>query len=452
MLYNISSLQTHLEDVIGYVSESYPSIWALTRLHFNDEVNYRLASYFKSRYTIYYQHGSNSFGGVCLAIAREVPHRIVSEFHDVNNLIAADVFNSNKKYTVAVVYSLPSEEVPINILNRLHQYNRNLILVGDLNARHPNWHDVTSNTCGHRLAEWIDEKQTLKIFNSAKPTSTRSRAVIDLIIAPSHVSSALAEIDQKMRVSDHYPVHWRLSSFISHSSADYEVKRIDWVVLNCILNLKQNFFFTLSEQRRHQSIEFILVYEAFLVALQERCTTYHMTKSYRSSMPPYLVNIIKQRRRILCLYRSTRSEEHRSSLYSLNKYIHHELRGVKRAQWQEFCLGLEPKNTQRFWNHSKKLFREREIPIQGFLYERNHRVITNADAMIEHVRQYYSETFREKETLSQDQDVAEFKEYLAEKLAELGIGDLVISAFENIRVEHFVLLFVFLFENIRAEG
>ena len=30
---------------------------------------------------------------------------------------------------------------------------------------------------------------------------------------------------------------------------------------------------------RHQSIEFILVYEAFLVALQERCTTYHMTHS-----------------------------------------------------------------------------------------------------------------------------------------------------------------------------
>jgi hypothetical protein len=94
-------------------------------------------------------------------------------------------------------------------------------LIGDLNARHPSWHDVSSNSCGHRLAEWIDEKQNLKIFNSAKPTSTRSQAVIDLIIAPYRISSELAEIDQKMRVTDHYPVHWRLSSFISHSSAEY---------------------------------------------------------------------------------------------------------------------------------------------------------------------------------------------------------------------------------------
>ena len=187
-----------------------------------------------------------------------------------------------------------------------------------------------------------------------------------------------------MCVIDHYPVHWRLPSSKSHSSIEYEVKRIDWVVLNCILNLKQNFFCTLSEQMRHQLIEFILVYEAFLVVLQKRCITCHMTGNCRPTLSPYLVNILKQRRRMLCLYRSTRLEAHR---YSLNKYIHHELRAVKWAQWQEFCLGLEPKNTQRFWNHSKKLFRERAAPIQGFLDEWNHQVIISANVMIEHACQ-----------------------------------------------------------------
>ena len=152
----------HLEDLIDYISESYQNIWALTGLHFNDDASFQLASYFKSRYTIYYQHGSNSFGGVCLAIAREIPRRIVSEFHDVNNLIAVDVFNSNKKYTVAVVYSPLLEEVPINVLNRLHRYNRNFILIGDLNSRHPSWYDVKSNSSGHQFPEWINEKQHFK--------------------------------------------------------------------------------------------------------------------------------------------------------------------------------------------------------------------------------------------------------------------------------------------------
>ena len=87
----------HLEDLMEHLSASYPNIGALIGLHFNDDVNYQLASYFTSRYTIYYQHGFNSFGGVCLATAREVPHRIASEFKNINHLIAADVFNSNKK-------------------------------------------------------------------------------------------------------------------------------------------------------------------------------------------------------------------------------------------------------------------------------------------------------------------------------------------------------------------
>jgi hypothetical protein len=80
---------------------------------------------------------------------------------------------------------------------------------------------------------------------------------------------------------------------------------------------------------------------------------------------------------------------------------------------------LEPKNTPRFWNHSKKLFRRRATPIQGFLDERNNRVITETDAMIEHARRYQSEDFREKENLSQNQDVAEFKKRLDAKLYEL---------------------------------
>ena len=70
VLYNISSLRMHLEDLMEHIPASYPNIWALTELRFNDDVNYQLASYLKSRYTIYYQHGSNSFGGVSLAIAR----------------------------------------------------------------------------------------------------------------------------------------------------------------------------------------------------------------------------------------------------------------------------------------------------------------------------------------------------------------------------------------------
>jgi hypothetical protein len=56
-----------------------------------------LASFFKTQYTIYYQHGTNNFSGVCLAIAHQVPQQLVSKFNQVENLIALDFFNQNRR-------------------------------------------------------------------------------------------------------------------------------------------------------------------------------------------------------------------------------------------------------------------------------------------------------------------------------------------------------------------
>ena len=267
----------HLEDLIGFISAFYPDIWAFTGLHFNDDVDYQLGSYFKSRYTIYYQHGSNSFGGVCLAVAREVPRRIASKFHDINKLIVINAFDSNKKYAMAVVYSPPSEEVPIDILNRLHRHNWNLILISDLNARHFNWHDVTSNSCGRRLAEWIDEKRNLRVFNTTQPTSTRSRAIIDLIVAPYQVSTESTVIDQKLCVTDHYPVHWQISPLQSEQNQSRsEQNRL--VCTEIYFRSQAELFFYLVQQMRQESIEFILMYQNFLEALQKWCTSYYISQ------------------------------------------------------------------------------------------------------------------------------------------------------------------------------
>jgi len=63
---------------------------------------------------------------------------------------------------------------------------------------------------------------------------------------------------------------------------------------------------------KNDPVDFILIYERFLVALQERCTHYHMIKKYRPNLPQYLVNVIRYRRKILYLYRLTKFNEHRT--------------------------------------------------------------------------------------------------------------------------------------------
>ena len=170
---------------------------------------------------------------------------------------------------------------------------------------------------------------------------------------------------------------------------------------------------------KNEPTEFIIVYEKFLAALQERCTTYHRTRQYRPSLPPYLVNLLKQRRQILHLYRATQSKEHSALLSYLNRYIHYELRNIKKVQWQEYCLELEPKNTHRFWNHTKRLFKKRQHRTQGFIDNTTDHVLTESSAMLQHASEYYSNAFKEIDTSLQSKEVDEFKRHWAERLLEL---------------------------------
>ena len=87
------------------------------------------------------------------------------------------------------------------MLDCLYQYNRNLILIGDFNARHFQWHDIITNAKGSQLDDWITEKENLRVYNSPQSTSTRSQAILDLIITPQQLSSELTDADQLMHLN-----------------------------------------------------------------------------------------------------------------------------------------------------------------------------------------------------------------------------------------------------------
>jgi len=106
-------------------------------------------------------------------------------------------------------------------------------------------------------------------------------------------------------------------------------------------------------------------------------------------------------------------------LYRLNRYIHYELRAIRKVQWQEFCYRLEPKNTQQFWKRTQNLFKKRHHRIQGLIDEDNDQIHCEPQVMIKHAFEYYSTAFKESETLLQNADVLKFSSNLSQRLLEL---------------------------------
>ena len=96
-----------------------------------------------------------------------------------------------------------------------------------------------------------------------------------------------------MHITDHHPVVWNIMSISIDDSQTNEVRQIDRILVKCILELKQSFFFGLADLMKDNPVDFIAIYEQFIASLQERCTCYHMIRKYRPSLPQYLVHIIQ---------------------------------------------------------------------------------------------------------------------------------------------------------------
>ena len=103
-------------------------------------------------------------------------------------MIVPDIGISSNKCQLVTCYSPPNESLPLNVFNDILRRNSNTIILEDLNAKHSSWSNTTDNQKGRVLFEWLNENH-LQVINKFIPTLTRSKAVIDLILAPTSICS-----------------------------------------------------------------------------------------------------------------------------------------------------------------------------------------------------------------------------------------------------------------------
>ena len=103
---------------------------------------------------------------------------------DINepNVIAARIMLKGYQSVIASVYSPPTERIPLEIMKTLHNISENIIIAGDLNAKHAYWGCPQPNSKGHTVANWL-ESIDLNVLNADIKTSLRSSTTIDLIIS-----------------------------------------------------------------------------------------------------------------------------------------------------------------------------------------------------------------------------------------------------------------------------
>ncbi|CAF3265582.1 unnamed protein product [Rotaria sp. Silwood2] len=425
LLLNISSLKLYLYDLFELLNSIHVSIIVLngTR-HDNDTL--KNFSMHLNNYHVFYQEGTNAFGGVLIATHRSIPAQRVLKFQNNSNLIVLDIGSSSNKFQLVTCYSPPNEPLPVSLLSDIMCRNPNTILLGDLNAKHNSWSKTPLNQKGRILFEWLNDND-LQVVNKFVPTSTRSNAAIDLILAPMSMLSGSCTVLPSIG-SDHYPVIWSSTLTVTSKERFFPIKRTYWLLYELFITYTSSFWNDLCEIMTDK-VEFFCLYERFLSLASSRLTYVSYCNTYKPSIPPQIVHLIQIKRHYLYLVRKTKLPYYILQLKLYSQHIRKALYFHKRRTWSKYCGTLNSCDVKQFWRKTKRHFSSYSPPIDGIL--QNGVIITSPEKMCYIAKNFYLDQFSEH---NNDQSIIELE-------ADAIDQELYIEI-QNSKLDHFQIEFI----------
>ncbi|CAF4742888.1 unnamed protein product [Rotaria sp. Silwood1] len=355
--YNIRNFYSNQVDLIEMVNIHSPTIISLNEL--GTVVPKKLIKQLLFSYNVYIKEGTNAHGGVVLA----VNNRLKCQLIEINepNIVAVRIIIEGQQIVVASIYSPPTEQLPLTTLTTLLNVSKNIVITGDLNAKHPDWGCPQVNTKGRILANWLNN-HNLNVLNAGTKTSLRSNTTIDLVI-----SSEIPETSDSQSLpytgSDHLPIFtkfFRLNVLIDK----FLVPRTYWKLYSSLLIVLHGQFQAEQEialSNSTNTFNWFLMFEQFLAALKLRVTEWKEVKQKRPSISPSLRILLRHKHYLQNRYRHSKYEEDRLRLRSWNLLVKQEFRALRQRSWEHFISKVASPSPSTFWSTVKKLNKKKSI-------------------------------------------------------------------------------------------
>lgn len=402
LCYNVQGWGSRSLEVIDMVFKIEASICVFT------EVGELWNESSVPHFNIFHQNGTNKSGGVCVAIGKHLKGSRVNL--NVENTVIVDVNGLSETVRIIAIY-WPAGQ--IRALDELEPYIiKNTIITGDFNAAIKEWGSESSDKRGKHVKEWI-ERNNLCYIPSTSHSSKRSNRNIDLTFT--NVEEVRIET-LKLGTSDHWPL------MITCENVGFDKDRffsyVNWKVFEAIITLLQDFW--IKEQNRGMTAdEWYVNYVRFLAALKNRLTKWKEKEKFRPSLPPYLIQKLKEIKKVRNRYYHERNihntnEETRVLLRVLTREVKIEIAKYKSNKWQEFLSKIQESHDNRdraFWLYLSRVYKHKSLPFTKL--DTGTNTLSEEKEISEELYKYYAEQFKAQNMNPSDsQEVQIETEYL----------------------------------------
>jgi endonuclease/exonuclease/phosphatase (EEP) superfamily protein YafD len=419
--YNIRNFYSNQCELLDMIERYNPNVISLNEL--GTQVPTTVIRKLLFSYDIFQAEGSNSHGGVVVAVDKLFNARAIDLKQ--SNIISILVSINQKTYTFTSVYSPPTEALPLQALTQITKTSKFNIIAGDFNAKHEQWGCSTRNTKGRDLAEWLQENNML-VHNQGMTTSLRSKTTIDLIISTENHSSVQCQ-PLAYNGSDHLPIMVEFTD-IPIAYQENIIPKVNWEIYSTILTILHTEIYDNCQTNYPNPSEWFDFFQHFLSALKIRATKWRKVKRKRPTISKALKILIKHKHYLQNRYRHTKTEEDRLSLRTWHKITQRELKQHRANCWKHFISNVASPNPSTFWKTVKTLNKKRSVQFSA-LKDESH-IYNDSNQVLSHLKHHFATRFAKPNTDLNVQTDAEAHK-LWEKLSQANPDDIQLACHES---------------------
>ena len=228
--WNINGLRSRLPRIQHLVNEYQPKILALQE-HKLNKINFNIFKGFK----IYsFCRPVAGGGGVCIGVCNNIPSTQIPLQTNLE-AVACKIFFKDFNLHVCNIYFNDDADINVNSLNNLFSSIPSpKLILGDFNAKHPNWGSPVSDPRGDIVLDFI-LNNNLYLLNDGSPTFYRASqdqySHLDLTFCTNNISNKFSwETYHDRLSSDHFPIFitFKTNKLYATKSPRWKLTEANW--------------------------------------------------------------------------------------------------------------------------------------------------------------------------------------------------------------------------------
>ena len=328
-----------------------------------------------NNYKTIQKNRNNRGGGVAIAIRDGIEYTTIEEINKLDlEIIGIKIKTKNTSLNIITWY-LPPDKPSFNNTTHINEKTfttlakyKPLVILGDLNSHSTKWFCDKNSTRGQKLEELL-LKNDLSVINKNTSTTSNtnsiSNSVIDLIIISNDINDKILNftaINDDL-TSDHKLVVTQLNYTIKSEKNEKQeiikINKVNWDQYSKEVDKKLNGINPQAYTNAELNEKIILA----IKKATETSTTIKTIRPHSKTLPSYLVEIIKMRKKLKNeLFRKkkqnhTNLESIKSQINKLTKLIKTEIVAFREYLWINYCKTIEheKKYSSEYWQKIKQI-------------------------------------------------------------------------------------------------